>query len=120
MTARTSQGEVILEARNISKSFPGVRALDRVDLQVRAGRLMAVVGENGAGQSTLMNILAGVLQPDEGEIYLDARRVEFREPTRGAACRHRDHFQELNLVPTLSVAENIFLRARTRQAHRVD
>lgn len=107
--ANPPQPDVILEARGITKSFPGVRALDCVDLQVRAGRLTAVVGENGAGKSTLMNILAGVFPPDEGEIYLDGRRLEFANPRQAQLAGIAIIFQELNLVPTLSVAENIFL-----------
>lgn len=101
--------DLVLEARGITKSFPGVRALDGVDLQVRAGKLTAVVGENGAGKSTLMNILAGVFPPDAGEIYLEGCRVEFANPRQAQLAGISIIFQELNLVPTLSVAENIFL-----------
>ena len=62
--------DIILEARGISKAFPGVRALDGVSIRVRRGRLLALLGENGAGKSTLMNILAGVLPPDDGSLRL--------------------------------------------------
>jgi len=102
-------GDVMLEARGISKSFPGVQALDRVGMTLRRGRLTALLGENGAGKSTLMNIIAGVLPPDTGELLVEGRPVRFANPRQA-----RDHgiamiFQELNLVPGLSVAENIFL-----------
>ncbi len=102
-------GEIILEARGITKTFPGVKALENVDLILRRGRLTALLGENGAGKSTLMNIIAGVFAADEGGIFLEGREVHFRGP-RDA----QDHgiamiFQELNLVPHLTVAENIFL-----------
>ena len=100
---------VILEARGIVKNFPGVRALDGVRLCVKRGQLNAVIGENGAGKSTLMNILAGVYGPDEGQLLLDGQKVAFANTReaheRGIAIIH----QELNLIPQLSVAENIFL-----------
>jgi ribose transport system ATP-binding protein len=105
----TADGDVVLEARGISKSFPGVKALDGVSLTLHSGRLTALLGENGAGKSTLMNIVAGVFPPDAGELLLAGQPVHFTSP------RHaRDHgiamiFQELNLVPGLTVAENIFL-----------
>jgi ribose transport system ATP-binding protein len=101
--------DVVLAARGISKSFPGVKALDRVEITVRRGRLNAVLGENGAGKSTLMNILAGVFPPDEGEIVLEGRPVSFRNPREAQERGISIIFQELNLIPQLSVAENIFL-----------
>jgi ABC-type sugar transport system ATPase subunit len=105
----TAIGDVILEARGISKSFPGVKALDEVSLTLRTGRLTALLGENGAGKSTLMNVVAGVFPPDAGELLVAGRPVHFTSPRQA-----RDHgiamiFQELNLVPGLTVAENIFL-----------
>jgi ribose transport system ATP-binding protein len=105
----TADGDVVLEARGISKSFPGVKALDGVSLTLHSGRLTALLGENGAGKSTLMNVVAGVFPPDAGELLLAGQPVHLTSP------RHaRDHgiamiFQELNLVPGLTVAENIFL-----------
>jgi ribose transport system ATP-binding protein len=106
--------DVLLQARGISKSFPGVRALDGVDITVRRGRLNALLGENGAGKSTLMNILAGVFPPDAGEIRIDDRLDVFQSPgdaqRAGLAIIH----QELNLLPELSVAENIFLGREPR------
>jgi ribose transport system ATP-binding protein len=100
---------VILEADGITKSFPGVVALDDVHLDVYAGQLNAVVGENGAGKSTLMNVLAGVFAPDAGQILLDGDEVTLASTgealERGIAMIH----QELNLVPQLSVTENIFM-----------
>ena len=99
----------ILEARNIGKRFPGVIALDGVNMVVRGGAVHAVVGENGAGKSTLMKILSGVYQPDAGEILVDGEVVKFDTPRiaedAGVAIIH----QELNLIHALSVAENIFL-----------
>jgi len=99
----------ILEARNISKSFSGVKALDAVNLAVRPGSVHAVVGENGAGKSTLMKILSGVYTQYEGEILLDGKPVIFAGPRDAAAQGIAVIHQELTLVPALSVAENIFL-----------
>jgi ribose transport system ATP-binding protein len=106
--------DVLLEARGIGKSFPGVRALDGVSLQVRRGRLNALLGENGAGKSTLMNILAGVFPADSGEILLDGRAVQFRNPREAQEAGIAIIFQELNLIPHLSVAENIYLGREPR------
>jgi ribose transport system ATP-binding protein len=99
----------ILEARNISKSFPGVKALDGVNLAVRPGAVHAVVGENGAGKSTLMKILSGVYTEYEGEVLVDGRPVTFSSPREAEAAGIAIIHQELNLVPALSVGENIFL-----------
>jgi ABC-type sugar transport system ATPase subunit len=100
--------DYILEARGITKTFPGVKALDGVDLRVRRGETHAVVGENGAGKSTLMMVLTGVYRPDAGQILIDGTPVTFH--SHEAAVRHGVAivYQELSLVPSLSIAENIF------------
>ncbi len=98
-----------LEARNVSKSFPGVAALDGVSLSVRGAAVHAIVGENGAGKSTLLKILSGVYRADAGEILLDGQAVEFASPRAAEAAGIVIIYQELNLVPALSIAENIFL-----------
>ncbi|MBI3287077.1 MAG: ABC transporter ATP-binding protein [Chloroflexi bacterium] len=98
-----------LEARSITKSFPGVVANDHVDFALGVGEIHALLGENGAGKTTLMNILYGLWQPDAGEIHVKGERVQFRDPSdaisRGIGMLHQ-HFM---LVPVLSVAENIML-----------
>ena len=99
----------LLEARGIGKSFPGVRALDNVDLSLHKGQVLSLIGENGAGKSTLMKILAGVQPQDEGEIILDGESVAI-ESTRaalglGISLIH----QELNLATNLGVGSNVFL-----------
>lgn len=99
----------MLQASGITKSFPGVRALDGVSLTVRRGRLNALLGENGAGKSTLMNILAGVFPPDSGTVTLEGRPLSFRNPREAQVAGISIIFQELNLVPELSIAENIFI-----------
>lgn len=102
-------GPALLEARDISKTFPGTRALDHVDLQVSAGEIHALVGENGAGKTTLMMILAGVFPPDEGAVVWDGREVRLSDPHVAQGLGIGTVFQELSLVPGLSIAENIFL-----------
>lgn len=93
----------------ISKSFPGVQALDRVNFTVEQGQVHALVGENGAGKSTLMKILAGVYQKESGHIFLHGRPVEIRSPRAAQLMGISVIHQELLLVPNLSVARNIFL-----------
>lgn len=108
--------EVVLEARAVSKQYPGTLALDDVNFQLRRGKVTALIGENGAGKSTLVKILAGVEAPTRGSLALDGKDVTFasvRDADRaGIGMIH----QELNLCPNLSVAENIFL-ARHVTAH---
>lgn len=99
----------LLEMRAISKSFPGVLALDNVDFSVEAGEVHALVGENGAGKSTLVKILTGVYPKDRGQIYLNGQPVEIRTPLEAQRHGIRIIHQEFTLVSYLSVAENIFL-----------
>lgn len=110
----TPATDIVLEAEGITKSFPGVRALGGVSIRVRRGRLLALLGENGAGKSTLMNILSGVFLPDEGTLRLDGQEVSFLNPSAALAAGIGIVFQELNLIPHLSVAENIFLGREPR------
>jgi len=98
-----------LTLSHIGKSFPGVRAIDDVSLDIHPGEVHALLGENGAGKSTLINILAGMYQPDEGEITLDGARVVMRTPLEAKALGVVLIHQELSLVKQLSVAENIYL-----------
>jgi ribose transport system ATP-binding protein len=93
----------------IRKSFPGVVALDGVDLEVRPGEVHVLLGENGAGKSTLMKILSGSLGKDSGEIRVDGSAVEIQGPRHAQRLGIRTIYQELNLVPSLSAAANIFL-----------
>src|SRR5436309_1093306 len=113
MGSRAS-GSVLLEVRGVSKRFPGVVALDRVDLDVRAGEVHVVLGENGAGKSTLMKILSGAYRKDDGEILIDGQPVEIRDPRHAQELGIAIIYQTFNQVPHLSVAENILLgRERT-------
>ncbi len=114
MTASPQTQTPILEMRGISKSFPGVRALDNVSLSVAPGEVHALMGENGAGKSTLMKILAGAQPADAGEIILDGKPVTVDTPQRALDLGIAIIYQELMLVPHLSVAENIFLGREPR------
>jgi ribose transport system ATP-binding protein len=98
-----------LEAIGISKSFEGVRALDKVSLRVKRGEIHALIGENGAGKSTLMRIIAGAAQKDEGQIFLDGKEVNISSPRVGKELGIAIIYQEYILAPNLTVAENIFI-----------
>src|SRR5688572_8511454 len=115
MTTSTSNNPPLLEVRNVSKRFPGVRALSDVSLHVNRGEVLAVIGENGAGKSTLMKILAGVQEPDEGEIRVDGNpvRIDSVETSLklGVALIH----QELNLADNLDIGANIYLGREPRR-----
>lgn len=99
----------MLTISNVSKSFPGVKALSNVQLDVKAGEIHALVGENGAGKSTLTRIIAGVHQPDEGMIEFDGEIVHWNSPATAKAAGIHVIYQEFVLFPNLTVAENIFL-----------
>jgi ribose transport system ATP-binding protein len=102
-------GKKILEMKNISKQFPGVRALDKVSYDLVEGEVHGLLGENGAGKSTLIKILAGDYSKDEGVILVNGAGVEFNIPADSQAMGIRVIYQELNTLDTLSVAENIFV-----------
>jgi ribose transport system ATP-binding protein len=99
----------ILTLENVSKSFPGVRALDQVSLNVLPGKVMALLGENGAGKSTLMKVMTGVYQPDEGTMVYAGNTGWFRSPRLSQEAGIAIIHQELNLFPELTIGENIFL-----------
>lgn len=100
--------QAVLEVRGVVKTFPDVRALDRMDFELRKGEVHALVGENGAGKSTLMHVLGGVLMPEAGEVLLDGRPFAPADPHAAANAGVCVVFQELSLSPNLSIAENIF------------
>ncbi|WCK56292.1 sugar ABC transporter ATP-binding protein [Aneurinibacillus sp. Ricciae_BoGa-3] len=101
--------QFLLDLHRIRKSFFGVKALDGVDLEITTGEVLAVLGENGAGKSTMMKIIAGVYQPDEGEIRIEGRSVKIQDTNHAQALGISIIHQEFNLIPYLSVAENIYL-----------
>ncbi|MCE5255851.1 MAG: sugar ABC transporter ATP-binding protein, partial [Spirochaetaceae bacterium] len=106
---KTEGSEVILSIKNVSKSFPGVKALDEVSIDVQRGKVHGIVGENGAGKSTLMKILSGVYQKDSGTVVFDGKQIEHTTPYQSMQSGLAIIYQELNLVNTMSVGENIFL-----------
>ncbi|MFE9751320.1 sugar ABC transporter ATP-binding protein [Saccharothrix saharensis] len=99
----------LLRMTGIGKTFPGVRALDRVDLEVAEGEVHCLLGQNGAGKSTLIKVLAGAHQPDEGEITWRGERATLPSPVAALRLGVATMYQELDLVPDISVAENVFL-----------
>src|SRR6266850_39250 len=99
----------ILEMRQIRKTFPGVVALDKVDFELRRGEVHILLGENGAGKSTLMKILSGAYLKTEGQIVLDGAEVEIKNPKHAQTLGISTVYQEFNLIPHLSIGENIFL-----------
>jgi ribose transport system ATP-binding protein len=109
MTASAADAPVLLQMRGIRKAFPGVLALDGVSFELRRGEVHALLGENGAGKSTLMKILSGAYPRDAGEILIDGRPAALDSPRAAQALGISTIYQEFNLVPHLSAAENICL-----------
>lgn len=101
--------KLVFEARGIVKRFGHVTALNGVDFELRPGEVMAIIGDNGAGKSTLVKALSGAIRPDEGDIFLDGERVEFRGPLDARARGIETVYQELAVAPALDIASNLFL-----------
>jgi len=99
----------VLEVRGISKSFPGVKALDNVSFAINKGEVVGLIGENGAGKSSLLKVLNGIYQPDKGEVLVNGRPIRIASPRRAFDAGIAMVFQEQSILPTLTVAENIFL-----------
>ena len=110
----------LLEVRGISKSFPGVKALQGVEFHLGTGEVLVLVGENGAGKSTLMKILSGIYERDEGTILIDGREVQIDGPTAAQKLGISIIHQEMNLMPDLTVAQNIYLGREPRKGPMLD
>ena len=112
--------QVILSAKELSKSFPGVKALQNISIDFRVGEVHALMGENGAGKSTLMNVLFGVFEPDEGFIKINNKEVHFSAPTNAMEHGISMIHQENSLIPHMSVMENVFLGHAPRKGLMID
>ena len=113
-------GDVILTMKGIDKSFPGVHALDHVDLEVRKGEVHALMGENGAGKSTLMKVLTGIYHKDSGTITYEGKEVEFSNPREAQDAGIVIVHQELNMLGHLTVAQNIFIGREFMKGKLID
>ena len=113
-------GEVILTMKGIDKSFPGVHALDHVDLEIRKGEVHALMGENGAGKSTLMKVLTGIYKKDSGTITYEGKEVEFHNTREAQDAGVVIVHQELNMLGHLTVAQNIFIGREFKKGIRID
>lgn len=116
----THTDEIILQAKNITKVFPGTVALDNVNFNVYRGKVNVLIGENGAGKSTLMKIIAGVQQATSGELLLEGKEIRLKSPRDAARHGIGIIFQELNLFPNLTVAENIFMARELTKGMVID
>ncbi|MEG0987053.1 MAG: ATP-binding cassette domain-containing protein, partial [Clostridia bacterium] len=105
--------------RGIEIQFPGVKALDKVDFTLRAGEVHALLGENGAGKSTLIKCLTGVHHMDAGKILLDGKEIKPSSPQAAIDMGISTVFQEVNLCPNLTVAENIFVGRQPMKHHQI-
>lgn len=114
------ENEFILEFRGINKSFMGVKALSDISFKIRRGEVHALMGENGAGKSTLMKILSGAYTKDSGEVLFDGKEAVIRNTTDSEKLGIAIIYQELNLIPDLSVAENIFLCRQPKKGGFID
>lgn len=110
----------LLSMQGIYKGFPGVQALDNVDFELRAGEIHALMGGNGAGKSTLIKVLTGVERPDAGTIVLEGREIGVRSPQHAQTLGINTVYQEINLCPNLTVAENIFIGWEPHKFGRID
>ena len=103
------KGEVVMSARQVTKTYGAVQALKSVHFDIHRGQVTTLFGENGAGKSTLMKILSGVIRPSSGEIVLDGQPISFADANHARACGVSIIHQELSLAPNLSVRDNIFM-----------
>jgi ABC-type sugar transport system ATPase subunit len=105
-----SEPAAVLAVDGVTKRFGAVRALNDVSLEVRAGEVVGLIGDNGAGKSTLVGVMSGAIRPDDGAIFVDGEERTFATPAEARAAGIETVFQNLALVPTLNIAENVFLR----------
>ena len=110
----------IVEIRRLSKAFPGVKALSNVDFVLRRGEVHGLMGENSAGKSTLIKVLTGLYKRDAGEILYEGKPFELSSPVEAPKHGISTVYQEINLIPALSVTENIYLGRQPTRSGRID
>ena len=115
-----SNHKIVLEIRGLSKTFPGVNALSNVDFFARAGEVHCLMGENGAGKSTLIKVLTGLYKKDGGKILYEGRSLDLSSPAEASLNGISTVYQEINLIPALSVAENIYIGRQPMTQGRID
>lgn len=107
--------QIVMQARGLVKRYGQVTALDGADFELRAGEILAVIGDNGAGKSSLIKCLSGATIPDEGEIELDGQRIDFRSPMDARRAGIETVYQDLAVAPAMTIAENLFLGREVRR-----
>ncbi|HMX11802.1 MAG TPA: ATP-binding cassette domain-containing protein, partial [Burkholderiaceae bacterium] len=107
--------QIVMQAKGLVKRYGQVTALDGADFELRAGEILAVIGDNGAGKSSLIKALSGATIPDEGEILLDGKPVSFRSPIEARRAGIECCYQDLAVAPAMTIAENLFLGRELRR-----
>ncbi|KQV95824.1 ATP-binding cassette domain-containing protein [Rhizobacter sp. Root1221] len=115
MQAQSSSTPLVMKATNLVKRYGQVTALDGTDFELRAGEILAVIGDNGAGKSSLIKALSGATIPDEGQILLDGQEVHFKSPIDARRAGIETVYQELAVAPAMNIAENLFLGREIRR-----
>jgi len=110
-----SQAQIVMQAKGLVKRYGQVVALDGVDFELRAGEILAVIGDNGAGKSSLIKALSGATIPDEGEILLDGKPIHFKSPIDARRAGIETVYQDLAVAPAMTIAENLFLGRELRR-----
>jgi fructose transport system ATP-binding protein len=116
MSAPDSNSPIVMQAKGLVKRYGQVTALDGADFELRAGEILAVIGDNGAGKSSLIKCLSGATIPDEGEIQLDGEVINFKSPIDARLSGIETVYQDLAVAPAMTIAENLFLGREIRRA----
>ncbi|CAN7611242.1 ATP-binding cassette domain-containing protein [Acidovorax sp. LjRoot74] len=114
-TTHTTSAPLVMQAKGLVKRYGQVTALDGADFELRAGEILAVIGDNGAGKSSLIKALSGATVPDEGEILLDGQRIQFKSPIDARRAGIETVYQDLAVAPAMTIAENLFLGRELRR-----
>ena len=111
----SAQPQIVMQAKGLVKRYGQVTALDGADFELRAGEILAVIGDNGAGKSSLIKCLSGATIPDEGEIWLDGKQIHFKGPIDARRVGIETVYQDLAVAPAMTIAENLFLGREIRR-----